>query len=285
MDSTEPRKPGLVNRELGVNIPVSYGTANAIESSLGLLEGQSPEDPPINTVESLWINVRTLFRNAMSSTESDSSRLILPEEMAETLMAEMTIINSVVNDKTKGMVNVVFYICTHSSITRKFPNASYRNSNQNTELQRNTYIVEQQALKELLDSGAVIDLRKFDLEFGDSSKSAFIVTHQPIDLLNQYRFKKLLLLETHTGAIKPRSRWYTKLHGGKDLVNIPFDRMTLQLFGDSNMFSPLNIKVRKHTVELAKANAWTYMTTRDMILSCIKKTRDPVYEALITKLY
>lgn len=286
MELQEPkeRRPGISGRELGVAIPISFGTAMAFESAMGLLPDKQTSQPEINNYDAVWVNVRTLFRNMLSAMETESRKMVLPEDVTEALINEMTVIQSAVSDVTRGLVQVVFYVCTHSSITRKYPNGSYRNSNDNSDNQKTSYIVEQQAIRGVLDSGAMVDIRKFDLEFGDN-QSVMIVTHQAVDLLNRYKFKKIVLLETHTGSIKPPSRWYTKLQNGKELVNIPFDRMTLQLFGDGSMFSPMNLKVRKHLVELAKKNGWTYMTTRDLIMKTIRDTRDPLFEAYIAKLY
>ena len=286
MDSIElpkERKPGISGRELGVSVPISIGTSIAIESALGLLPEQTNQIK-IENYDAIWINVRTLFRNLLGAMETESKKMVLPEDVAEALVNEMTVINAVVSDKTRGMVSVVFYVCTHSSLSRRYPNAAHRNSHDNTDNQRTNYIVEQQALKTVLDSGAMVDLRKFDMDFGDNT-NVMIVTHQPIDLLNRYRFKQIVLLESHTGAIKPPSRWYTKLQNGRELVNIPFDKMTLQLFGDGTMFSPMGIKVRKHLVELAKKNGWTYLTTRDYVMKTIRDTRDPIFEAYVARLY
>lgn len=282
---TQPKErvPGISGRELGVGVPVSIGTSIAMESALGLLPEHETAKPVINDYDAVWINLRTIYRNLMGAMETESRKTLMPEEIAEAINNEMMIIQSAISDKTRGLVSVVFYVCNFSSLNRRFPHAAHRNVN--TQNQQTSYTLEQTSIRMVLDSGTMADVRKFDIEFGESGKKVLLVTHQPIDLLNRYKFGKLDLLETHTGAIKPPSRWYTKLNGGKDLVNIPFDRMTLQVFGDSTMFSPMNLKIRRHLVELAKKHGWTYLTTRDYVMKCIKDERDPNLEAYVMKFY
>ena len=43
------------------------------------------------------------------------------------------------------------------------------------------------------------------------------------------------LIETHTGVIKDRNKWYTKL-SGKGMECIPFAKWSLQFFGDGKIF-------------------------------------------------
>ncbi len=285
MDQTPiERKPGIAGREMGVGVPVSIGTAMAIESVLGLLPDHNGKDAEIHRYKSVWINLRTLFRNLLGAMENESRKIVLPEDVGMAMQAEMTTIQSAIGDVTKGMAQVVFYVCTHASVGRRFPHAKHRNQNDGTDNQKLNFIVEQGAIRHILDSGVPLDVRKFDLEFGDNS-DALLLTHQPVDLLNRYKFGRVALLESHTGAIKPPSRWYTKLQNGRDLVGVPFDRMTLQLFGDGTMFSPMNIAARKQIVELSKKGGWTYLTTRDMVIKTVRDSRDPLFEALITKLY
>src|SRR5690606_22392271 len=122
-------------------------------------------------------------------------------------------------------------------------------------------------------------------KFPDKGSDGLILTHFPVDLLNRYRFKTLKLLESHTGAIKPFNVWNTKLKDGQGLDVIPFDRMTLQMFGDNAHFSPMHKKVRMTIYNLVVKNKWTYATTKDYVFYCIQQNRDPALEDLVRELY
>ncbi|MNZ57992.1 hypothetical protein D3C78_759890 [compost metagenome] len=107
-----------------------------------------------------------------------------------------------------------------------------------------------------------------------------------MDLLQRYKFSSLTLLESHTGAAKPPALWYTKLTNGKELEHIPFDRMTLQFFGDNgNLFTGYPIKFRRIMLDIAKKNRWTALTTKDYIIQSVKKAYEPELERLVLNLY
>src|SRR5690606_20358874 len=157
--------------------------------------------------------------------------------------------------------------------------------NATTENQKFVQALEGNTFKEFQQLQPDADLRVFDMDFEQDQRKVLIITHFPVDLLNRYKFSRLVLLETHTGAMKPHTLWYTKLYNGKELNMIPFDRMTVQVFGDGNLFTPALIKLRRHILDLAKRYKWTSVTTKDMVLRHVSNEHDPVLEGYIRKLY
>lgn len=272
----------LNTREMGA-IPVSIGTSLAIESVLGILPEHETDKPLILETDLLWINLRTLFRNLLGAVDKDVRLGLTPDEITHALLNEMQAIETAISHQTNGRVQVTFYVCNYRSLTRKFPHAQHKTPN--TALQKQAFSLEQHTLAGVVEAQPPHDFREFDIELDGEQRRAFILTHYPIDLLNRYRFKSLTLLESHTGALKPPGRWYTKLQDGKALYNIPFDRMTLQLFGDGVLFAPVNIKIRRFIQGLAEKNKWSSVTTKDYIIQSVKAERDPVLEGYILKMY
>lgn len=279
----------LTERDKGA-LPVSIGTSLAIESALGIypeVEGKDPpyrgDNPPVTQVESIWINVRTLFRNMLGAIQKDDRVNLDPETVAETLSNEMTVIESALTQGSMGRCSTVFYLFTFMGINRRFPYANHRNPN--TDGQKSTWMLEEASLKALMELNPAVDFRVHDIEFDENNQVGLIITHYAVDLLNRYKFRKLSLLESHTGAIKNPLQWHTKLHSGGDLVRIPFDRMTLQVFGDSVSFRPAPIKIRRHILEIANKYEWTPATTKAMIMKNIKEERDPILEGFLLKHY
>jgi hypothetical protein len=278
MDST----PTISSREMGA-IPVSIGTSLAIESALGILPDQETDKPFVNDIDVVWINVRTLYRNLMGAIDKTIRETCFYQDLVEALSNEMQIIEGTFSHVTKGRVSVTFYICSYASVGRRFPYAIHKTPN--TPLQKEAFTMEQHTVKALTESLPSHDYREFDIDFDGVPQRTLLITHYPIDLLNRYKFKTLSLLETHTGAVKSPARWYTKLHDGRDLVNIPFDRMTMQIFGDNVLFSPVPIKIRRAIIEIANKCKWNSTTTKDYIVKSIKDEHDPVLEAFIFKMY
>lgn len=279
----------ITDREKGA-LPISIGTSLAIEGALGIypeVEGKPlpyrGDNPPVVQVDAIWVNVRTLFRNLINAVDKDLRGQLEPSDLAIALTNEMAAVEAAINHGSKGGCSVVFYLCTFMSINRRFPYANHRNPN--TEGQKYLWVLEEATLKELMESNPPVDFRVYDIDFEQGQQSALIITHYPVDLLNRYCFKRLALLESHTGVVKSPLAWHTKLHGGNELFMIPFDRMTLQVFGDGISFKPAPIKIRRHLIELATKYNWTAATTKAYIEKSVKDEREPVFEAYLLKHY
>src|SRR5690606_9561418 len=97
------------------------------------------------------------------------------------------------------------------------------------------------------------DVRYYDVYIEGKFQDTMLLTHIPVDLLSADRFSKLVLLESHTGAIKPHLSWYTKLTNGKELFRMPFNRFTLQVFGDNGVhFAPMPMKMKQAVKDISE---------------------------------
>ena len=85
---------------------------------------------------------------------------------------------------------------------------------------------------------------------------------------------QIYLLESHTGAIKDKSKWYTKYYNGKDLATIPFNEALLPIFGDSQLFSPVGGAYRRAIVELSQKYNWSFATSKDKVMYGLDTLRD-----------
>lgn len=276
----------LSSREQG-QIPISIGSSLALEGAFGILEDNHNPKPIINNVDVLYVNIRTLIRNMVGSIAGDHLHNVLPEDLANTLLNELTIIEQAVKTVTNGRVSVVPYLCSYRSLPRKFPFAILKAAR--TDLQQQAAMREENTViefKEIAKIHHYTNLVETDIDLPNDSRRVLIMTNYAVDLLQRYKFGSVTLLESHTGAAKPPALWHTKLTNGKELPNIPFDRMTLQFFGDGgNLFTGYPIKYRRVLLTIAEKNRWTAMTTKDYILSTVKKAYEPELERLIISLY
>ena len=272
---------GITEREVG-GLPISIGTSFAIESACGILQDRdeqgnpiptAPKPAPILKVKELWINVRTLFRNLYGAIPKEVKELALPKHLIMALHEEIEIINATIAKITSGSVNVKYYVCSYEDIPRKFPKAQIKEAK--TDKQIAYWHLEQNTMKVML--GNHPEIIQFNLELKGEHPDAFILSHCAVDLLSRYHFRSLQLLESHTGKIKAHTQWNSKLSNGKELTNIPFNRLTLQVFGDGPVFfSPMPIKIRKALLDIAEHYKWTAVTTKEKMAYGIKQERDPV---------
>lgn len=273
----------LAARAVG-QFPISIATSLAIESAVGILPEAPTDAPEIKKRQLLMINIRTLIRNLYGSVDKEQKAKLEEYTVAEAISGEMRAIEGIIAEHSDGRASCLFYHCTYADLLRKFTRAIPKSP---STVGQQMYQASEQAIIKYLDTefAASTPITHYNIDFPDLNVHALIMTHYPIDLLQRYKFSSLTLLESHTGALKPPMMWNTKLQNGRELENLPFDRMTLQLFGDGVMFTPAPIKVRKTVHQLAIDKQWTPGTTKDMVLFDVHAHRDPALEALVRDLY
>ena len=269
-------------REVG-SLHLSIGTSMAIESFCGILPDSKDVVRGIDTVQELWVNLRTLVRNMHGALDHKTRDLVVAESLLPALQEEMVIIESAINQYSGGKCKVVFYVCGYQHLERSFKNAILKDYR--TDKQVIYRGLEQEAVGEVLKNRGDHDVKYFNDDLQGDGKTIAIVTHCVIDLLAKYSFNEMSLLESHTGRLKRHTAWNTKLLNGKELTRIPFNRMTLQVFGDGVIFSPMPIKIRRFILELAESAKWTPVTQKEKIIYSIKQKHDPVAESFYLGLF
>lgn len=266
-----PYSEGIATRATSTVFPLSVATGLAIESACGVHPDIQVNSAPILKVDQLWVNCRTLFRNFMGALHPDVAKAIVPVFIAQTLIEEMGYIESIIREYSKGRTKVVFYLSNYKDIERKYPNARVRGDT--TDKQKVYRATLNDTLGNLLEM-VPERIRGYDLKIGGNdthTAHAMILTHHAFDLLSHREFKSLVLLESHTGKIKERAQWYTKYQNGKDLARMPFREDLIQVFGDSETFAPMDIKLRKELIDLAEKHRWNATTTTDKIRANLKE--------------
>lgn len=258
---------GVHDREKGA-YPISLGTSLALEALAGIYPDRPVNPAPIRQVKEVWFNIRTLLRNLQGSLETEVRDRVTTGTLLPSLIEEINLIESIIVSMSSGMARAIFYVCDYTSIRQRFPKAALRVPTTAKQIMQES--IERGVIKALLDHDVSQDLRTFRYELDGRGQTAFIVTHLPIDLLSRYSFGKLELLESHTGKIKAPAQWNTKLTNGKELINIPFGRFALQVFGDNgNHFTPAPRIVKEVVLELASKYRWTSITTEAKIRESI----------------
>ncbi len=272
----------IAGRALGA-IPVSIATSLAIESACGVHPEIPVDIPPVRTVQHLLVNVRTLVRNIYGAIEGDEKKRLHARDVAPFVIDEMATIDAAVNNASGGACEVIFYFPMYMSLGRSFANAKLKIPQ--TDNQKHYMLLENSTYAELVKFGVPHDFRQIDMEIKDVKGSAMILTHYPVDLLSAKHFRSLVLVESHTGKIKNHLQWHTKLTNGNELTRIPFNRFSLQVFGDkATHFLGLSQHFKKLVENMAAENAWTILTKEEKILYSIDKLQDVNDKAVLKSL-
>jgi hypothetical protein len=271
-------------RALGF-FPLSIATSLAIESAVGIHPDMpQPRDmpPPITQYKSIWINMRTLYRNIVGAMSKDVAAAISAVEIAEILDEEMRVIPDMLREYAGYPIKVQYYFNNLKKIENKYREADIRKDNSDRQKIYTAIMgdVMEVMLAERRDQFMVVD----DMLPGEAVKT-LIITHIAYDLLSSKNFGSLTLLESHTGRIKPKPLWYSKYYQGRDLACIPFTEELLQVFGDTETFHPLDKKLREAIITVAEKRNWHASTSRERIVEGIKELPNPAHVLKMKKIF
>lgn len=255
------------------SLPISIPTSLALEGLFGFGEYQD-RPSQANKVDEIWVNLRTLFRNLNNSLEGEYKSLVSVESLLEAFKSEIDIFNISVALQSGDRIKVRYYYSSYQSFKKEFPHAKWKelNTTKQTMEQDIENRVIQAFRKAIPELWYEFELLDFNVKLKGDYKKVALLTHYSADLLWYKTFSKLYLLESHTGALKDRSMWYTKLTGGKQHQRIPFNKLTIQVFGDNNLvFSTMSIAIKRRLLEIAEKDSWTSTSTDERVRVSINK--------------
>jgi hypothetical protein len=276
----------LTNRAVSA-FPLSIGTALAFES---LFDGsQPPYDPErtvperisINNYTQVWINVATLYRNILGAVDSSMASDLVIDDILAVLMEEIDTITDLVKTATYDKVPVLFYRSKYEGLKSAHPHANLRVDNTPKQVDYST--MQSLVLNHLYRVHAGdLGLHEYKRKLTPSGfPKALMITHVPYDLLSYKEFGELDLLESHTGVLKKRVAWHTKLQNGKDLTRIPFNACMMQVFGDLQTFHPMPIAARRLIMDLSNQYEWHALSTLDRLRFSFDSLKDRLLADLL----
>lgn len=271
---------------------VSVGTSLALET---IVPGWpvfdrdrvAPDFVGLSGYKRVWFNVRTLFRNLYNAIDSGARDSVQVTDVAEALAEEISAVHRAITDATAGGVQVKFYNINYERVKKIFPAADVRvpktdkqiaqDKLMHKSIERCKEIIETNHKGWWVESGPRLDPGTYG--------ETLMCSHIGLDLLNYPRFGRLTLLESHTGQIKERNLWYTKLLMGKNYPIIPFCEPMLQIFGDDHIFHPKNIAIKRAITLMAQQNHWSFTTSMSKLRSDVNKHPDKLFVKEIQKFF
>lgn len=256
----------LASREVGQYL-LSIATSLAIESMAGTHPDQPTHQASFEQFDEFWINLRTLYRNLIGSVHREQIRLLTPGGVAEALQTELRQIQEIVGQLSQGRTQVVAYGSNYQDLQTYYPHALLRTDTTPKQIEHAEFRDETLGkLTAAMERDGDVELHLFTRTIKPPrAGKALILTHCAFDLLSYKNFSDLTLLESHTGNVKERSQWYTKYSGGNRLTPMPWNAGLLQIFGDSETFRPMSMKLKNAVVEMAERCSWSSLTTQAKI--------------------
>lgn len=269
--------------------PLSISTGLALETFFTPI--QAVYDDPNRTVapksdiskyNQFWVNVATLYRNLIASSKPLTVIGSSIMSIAELLIQEMEVIESLLKTEGMGVCSPHFYFVDYKKVFNSVHPSIKQRAVGSPNLKQLDYIFE--SVKEyILKNKPECKLHDPKLIPKANTKAVFL-THYPYDLLSYKYFSNLDLLESNTGKIKSRPLWNSKYYpvSKADLSNLPFMRTLLMILGDRSLIQPNIFKLRDLIVTAAHTRRWTPVTTREKVISDLEiEIKEPFVLAVI----
>ncbi len=264
-----------LDREMGF-YAISVPTSQALESlaNTGIFAKDSV--PVIESCETLMVNLRTLVRNAVNAFGSKAMRMSV-DVLVDAVRADVEGINDYL-DYISSKVRLEIYYCDYDDIPRRFPNAILK-----------TPHTERQVIMANLANATLAKLRKEPIHGIDvlntdwklsGVNDTLLLTHYYLDLLSAKDFPNLRLIESHTGTVKTKAGFHTKLKLPKGVPNLPLNGLTIQVFGDGTLFAPQPKEVKKEFSNVAVKREWHALTTETRMFDSLQLTSRPTYDII-----
>ncbi|WP_197904439.1 hypothetical protein [Salmonella enterica] len=258
-------------RTLG-DYPLSVGTS----ATLSAVQ-QQPETPMD------WLfNLRTLARNFVESFEDVEQHKLPLSMITGDFQNELLQLRQLVNELVPH-IRLRIYAPTYASIKRVYPHAIHKEPH--TEKQKGLATL-YRGLMASVDR--LPNIESMDCKLPAITKTSYITTHYVSDLLARTGFGELILVESHTGTLKRKHQWSTKLTGGDrpEVANLPFTKMTLGTFGDQAVqFNSGPVKIKRMLLDLAKQGQWNPLTTEDRTRFGVNQLRDPFAKRFLLDMF
>lgn len=245
------------------SLPISVGTGLAIESLV---------QTNLSKYSSILFNIRTIFRNALSAYIYDE-KLPSIDSVAHAMEEDMIGIAEALNGvRYTTHLDLIFYQPSYKGIKSMFPLAKLKivGESKTTKLQYEIEELRKKVTNRIIDRFEKIIIKN-DVRMPDFNGNGLVMTHHPVDLATTMAYSRLKLIESHTGVIKPYSEFYTKLTNGSELMNIPLNKLTIQVFGDrATNFYSLPTKIKEEVKKLADEANWSSASTPSFCTRTIK---------------
>ena len=254
----------VITQRTTSGFPLSIGTGLAIERIFApveesLAETEVTQDPNLLTFDYYLINVSTLLRNIINSLPAVEALGIKHEHFLDTLVDEVNFLHGFF---ATNNLNVRFYYNDYKFFYKTYPD---RIRKATTDKQLKLESIHNYCMGKLSNKLKEYDitLHRFSNKVTFEKKKALILSHVTVDLLSYTNYTDLVLLESHTGAVKTRRTWNTKYYKvpGKDMSFLPFMEYILFIFGDSSMIKPAPIAERNKLYDNLVAQRVNPMTS------------------------
>lgn len=267
-----------IDRALGA-FSISAGSAAAL-ATLVETEGNPRRRETNAEYDAIYINVATLARNAQASLNSANQATVMPAKVAELALEDLQHICNVAKDVKLA---IVLYHTGDFDLRKNYPIGNHRLPSTNKQLFAKDYSDSMIGkVMAAFASGIEADVypklkvqitNKLATSVSSQHKKPIFMTSCYLDLIES---KAEALLQSYTGVVIQKHDYWKLFSKSarlkeRDLSRIPFNRLFIQIFGDSKSFYSRGYKELERILDLAEKRDWNQTTTKDRVRMTMKK--------------
>lgn len=270
MEETLTINSRMLNNMTKTDKDIAIGTHLALESVVPDLkiydesQGKKKNLSIADSGRALGINITTVLRNLIEDLANTSNlkprQLLNAYNTADILRDEVLRIN----EALFGKIRYYFYFISRHSEYMKY------NKDKATVIPK-----KYESLHSYMSRAAslISTVTKDNLAYRNTIlPGSLILTSLSFDLLE----KDVELLESHTGVIKSKALFSSKLHklGTMD-IPLPLSKYTIYTYGDRNYIMPYpDIKIKKKMLEICQQYKVNYLTSDIVFLKVISRENE-----------
>jgi len=251
---------------IGVNIATGIIVESIIESKLN------------NKYSNWYVNIDTLIKNYLSCLDGDTSKRISIMKLNKNqITKEIATEIAILNDKLNSLdIKLYIYRCNYKKVKDIYKNWRELDSFKGYKY---TLFKTIEDIYNLIKDNDIIHKGNYIVKI---PKKTLLTTHYSVDIFNIIKDDTSALIESHTGELKTKNKYYTKFYKlpNKDMSVIPFTQRMLYIMGDKYFIKPLNIKLRNLIYDLALKNKWRYNTIENKWLFDLKHKDNILYRQI-----
>lgn len=252
---------------------ISIATSLALEGILGEHPDRPAHRPLLPNYKEMWLNLRTIIRNTYESIPSDQRQLTEVDVLVDMVKSDVDAMFGLISEKSKQTIPRLYFVDNPEKAIRGAAFKEPKTEKQKVDALAHQQVLEGYLTRYDLDEYAPVTHFASGLALV-KERDVVILTHWPFDLLFYKKFKVLDLLESHTGVVKRRAQYHTKLHNCR-YEQMPFNAFTLQVYGDGVFFESASVKARQTLTNIASTKKWNNNTTQAKIRSDLNHIEDP----------
>lgn len=231
----------------------------------------------------VWVNLETIVRNVIEAYSKDEFKSQHLNDLVNDVFEDIEAIQTLIAEHDENNRELVVFIEDATERKWLFPHAQWKTPTTKAQIDKAYFHnnITRMVVDALLKDKQ--PLRVIKRHPPVSNDRIIMISHFPHQLFWGRYFTNILLLESHTGMLKERRQWNSKLKGISQKDPMPFNPFTLQVLGDGQLFAGESRVVQKELKALSVNATWTQVTSREKMLSDIKTRGGVVLQEVYNK--